>query len=479
MKSDQIYSKSLLLYSLSGIIVYALCIGYNTDIPFSFDHVYLVSYVADHIYTSGFHAFIVDASVDTGHPPLAAFLHAFCWKIFGKSLVVSHWLMLPFIASAYFFFLAISRFLLPEKYLFIPALLFLVFPVLSAQCIYMSTDIMLLACITGAVYFLLIDKRFLYYVLLALSLLFSLRGIPLVIAFFITDIAINSNTNKKSKLTVSYLFAAVPFIIWNVYHLNVTGWMLVNTDSIWSDHRNLNSASTFFLQTAAFIFRLCEFGGIVIWILLILYRQQFYLQEKTRFIFYLLLSIIAMLALTLLPFANPVSTRYVLPVFVMGILLLSYQIVAMRNTYRILLLSVYFLLCLLSILCIYPERMIKAAGYSWDCTVVSLPYFTYCEPVMQQYINASTTINATDSIYAGMPFYQPSTYTKLTENNNNKSVRWERPDMPYGSYFIYSNMMNDITWEQKQWLETNWVLEADFRSGNMYTQIYRNPQLGP
>lgn len=76
----------------------------NTTVPFSFDYVHLVSYVAQHIYQSDFHSFITATEVDTGHPPLIPLLYVIIWKVFGKSLAASHWLMLPFACMAYYYF---------------------------------------------------------------------------------------------------------------------------------------------------------------------------------------------------------------------------------------------------------------------------------------------------------------------------------------------------------------------------------------
>lgn len=462
---------------IAGCIYYGIWIFLNITIPFSFDYVYLVSYIAQHIYQSDFHSFITAPYVDTGHPPLIPLLHAIIWKTFGKSLAVSHWLMFPLVCMAYYYFLQISSLWLKDKALYISALLFLIFPITLAQTLYMSPDIALTAFTLGAIYYWLRKNYLLYYFMLLCILLTSMRGLPLFAAFFSTDIFIRIKEKRtiNMRLLILYFASALPCILWNVYHYKQTGWILGGSNTKWSAHRDFIYIKSLPIHLAAFVFRLLEFGGICIWIIVIAMRKNISLSKALHSVYVLLMFIFIFYALAILPFTNPISTRYLLPLFLIGLLIAGNYIATLSKTKSIPLLLIIILIMTSSVFYIYPDRFIKAAGYSWDCNVITLPYFKTLEKKAQQYLNTSTDTTAV--IYAGMPFYQSTEYTRLKDTNTNKSKAWESLEMPVGDYFIESNVMNTITWEQKTFLEKNWKPERTFQSGRLYIHIYHNPHL--
>lgn len=464
---------------IAGCIYYGIWILLNTTVPFSFDYVYLVSYVAQHIYQSDFHSFITATEVDTGHPPLIPLLHAIIWKVFGKSLAASHWLMFPFVCIAYYYFLQISSHWLKDNALYISALLFLIFPVTLAQTIYMSPDIALTAFTLGAIYYGLRKKYLLYYFMLLFILLTSVRGLPLFAAFFSADIflRIKEKRNINLQLLILYVAAALPCILWNVYHYTQTGWILGGSNTIWSAHRDFISIKSLPIHFAAFVLRLLEFGGICIWIIVIAMRNHKTISKALQSIYVLLMFTFIFYGLAILPFTNPISTRYLLPLFLIGLLLVGNYIATLSKKKSIQVLLIIVLIMTGSVFYIYPDRFIKSAGYSWDCNVISLPYFKTLEKEAQQFINSAIQNDSTKIIYSGMPFYQSTEYTYLKATNTNKAQAWESIEMPVGDYFIESNIMNNITWEQKTYLEKNWKLERNFKSGRLYINIYHNPHL--
>ncbi|MBK6731764.1 MAG: hypothetical protein IPG60_12665 [Bacteroidetes bacterium] len=464
---------------VAGCIYYSIWILLNTSVPFSFDYVHLVSYVAQHIYQSDFHSFITATEVDTGHPPLIPLLHAIIWKVFGKSLAASHWLMLPFACMAYYYFLQISSLWLKHNTLYVAALLFLIFPVTLAQIIYMSPDIALTAFTLGAIHYWLRKKYLLYYIMLSFILLTSVRGLPLFAAFFSAGIFLRIKEKRiiSLRLILLYIVAALPCILWNVYHFKQTGWILGSSNTIWSAHRAFISINHLPIHIAAFVFRLLEFGGICIWIIVLAMRNNISASNALQSIYVLLMFTFIFYGLAILPFTNPISTRYLLPLFLMGLLIFGNFITTLSKKKSIQVLLIIILIMTGSVFYIYPDRFIKAAGYSWDCNVISLPYFKTLEKEAQQFLNITLQNDSAKIIYAGMPFYQSTEYTYLKETNTNKAQAWESIEMPVGDYFIESNIMNNITWEQKTYLEKNWKLNRKFQSGRLYINIYRNPHL--
>lgn len=475
-KSNNTYWLSL----IGGIIILTAITVFTDNIPFTFDHVYLVSYVADHISDSGFQTLIVETAYDTAHPPLGGFLHALMWILFGKKLIVSHWLLYIFISITYFYFLNISRKLLPATQLYIPAILFFAFPVIISQTIYLSTDVMLICFLSGAIFNYLKGNHFSFYIFLSLILLCSLRGVPVFFAFFIAMQVVEYSSIKNTlRLTLCFLAATLPWIAWNVHHYLQTGWIIDNANSIWSVHRNLLSISGIAMQTGAFLFRLSEYGFIIIWILLI--RKLKIFKENTTLhflILFLIIWLVCIISLTV-PLSNPISNRYLLPAYMCGLLLFSVLLVQFNSIKKNILLIGIASILFSSHFYVYPERFTKAVGYSWDCTLAAYPYFTKLEPAIQDYLKSGNKIQADKIITGGMPAYQSTEFTFLTSGNLNVIQRLPDNTQLTGSYFVYSNIMNDVSWAQKQELLIKWKPLYKIKAGNIYIQVFQNPDMQP
>ena len=70
---------------------------FSKDFGFYHDDITFGSKVGNHLYNTSIFNWIIPENFDSGHPPTFGFLLAVIWKLFGKSLFVSHLLMLPFI----------------------------------------------------------------------------------------------------------------------------------------------------------------------------------------------------------------------------------------------------------------------------------------------------------------------------------------------------------------------------------------------
>src|SRR4051794_38753575 len=64
---------------------------------FFWDTIQLGSKQAHWFYDHNFKFFFLPEIIDSGHPPSFGIYLAICWKLFGKSLPVSHLAMLPFL----------------------------------------------------------------------------------------------------------------------------------------------------------------------------------------------------------------------------------------------------------------------------------------------------------------------------------------------------------------------------------------------
>ena len=92
MKFDPISKKLLAV----GIIFYLIVVIGSSSIPFFWDSI-LTSSVAQWFYDNGIQQGIAPIIWDAGHPTFFQIYLSLTWKIFGKSLMVSHISMLPFL----------------------------------------------------------------------------------------------------------------------------------------------------------------------------------------------------------------------------------------------------------------------------------------------------------------------------------------------------------------------------------------------
>ena len=85
---------TILVFFISVSLSFTLLYSGN---PFFWDAIIQVSVPANWYYDNNFgHLFLPDQYA-TGHSTMVGFYLAFVWKIFGRTLVVSHFSMLPFV----------------------------------------------------------------------------------------------------------------------------------------------------------------------------------------------------------------------------------------------------------------------------------------------------------------------------------------------------------------------------------------------
>ncbi|HBE43638.1 MAG TPA: hypothetical protein DDW27_21070, partial [Bacteroidales bacterium] len=66
---------------------------------FFWDTIQLASKHANYYLTTDFTGILLPDSIDSGHIPAFGIYLAFIWKIFGRSLIISHLAMLPFVVG--------------------------------------------------------------------------------------------------------------------------------------------------------------------------------------------------------------------------------------------------------------------------------------------------------------------------------------------------------------------------------------------
>lgn len=169
---------------------------------FFWDTVQLGSKHGLFFYETNFSSILLPDDIDSGHIPTFGMYLAAMWNVFGKTLLVSHFAMLPFLIGIVFQTFILLRRFISEKYIYLALILFLADSTLLSQSVLMSPDVILVFFFLLSLNSVLNNKK--TYLSLAVFGLFliSMRGMMVAFAMLILDVIINIRyDNLKSVLS--------------------------------------------------------------------------------------------------------------------------------------------------------------------------------------------------------------------------------------------------------------------------------------
>ena len=464
--------------TLSGLILtflgFTLLTYLASEHIFFWDTVQLASRHAHFYYENNFNELFLPDEIDSGHIPFFGIYLALAWKLFGKSLFISHFAMLPFLYG-----IILQTWLLIKKYFppqfSLPVLiLVLADPTFLSQSILVSPDVLL-------VFFFLLglnsvlnhNKTFVSISVLGLCLI-SNRGVFLSAAIFLMDIAFNINYAQLKPAIIQilrrcllYLPAFLIFILYNLYHLKAKGWIGYHEGSPWAPSFALVGWKDLFFNSGILVWRLIDFGRIFIWITGILlffmfFRENFKDQNFKKLGIFLIVSLIV-LSIPLLAYKSLSGHRYLLPVYLIFSLLTAYlifnKIKSQKLKYALYTISLAGLLS--GNLWIYPEKI----SQGWDSSLAHLPYYGLLEK-MHIYLNRENIeINL---IGCTFPNLAEQRYLKLNDDDHSfhpKNLETDR-------FVLYSNVYNDFEDYEIDILNTNFILRKEFRKRGVFIRLY-------
>ena len=155
---------------------------------FFWDTVQLGSIHGQFYLENNFSSFFLPENMDSGHPPTFGIYIALVWKIFGKSLAVSHIAMLPFLFGIIFYLEKLGNYFFQNSiFTFAFILLLMVDPCLAGQAVLVTPDIVVAFFFLMSLDGIFNEKR----KILALGIiglcLISMRGIMVAAAIFSLD----------------------------------------------------------------------------------------------------------------------------------------------------------------------------------------------------------------------------------------------------------------------------------------------------
>jgi len=218
----------LIFIAISLVLIF---LKWNTlHAPFHWDVMSFTVPTAENIYH---HGVFISKAGSTGHPPLFLSVLALTWKIFGKSLFVSHFLniILGALGLTCLFFLANKLYGIKVA---ITSFIFLLFNqtfFTQVGIVYLSIPLMSTAILTVYAY---IQRKYWLYLVSAISMLL-VKETSLVILGSILLYEIFESLSKKEKVVAILKRASVlavpviPLAAWFLTHYLTTGYVFKTT----------------------------------------------------------------------------------------------------------------------------------------------------------------------------------------------------------------------------------------------------------
>lgn len=457
---SRFWRETLPFFCLASVVTFAV-----REHFFFWDTVQLASKHAHFFYETNFNSFLLPDEMDSGHPPFFGFGLALCWKWFGKSLVISHLYILPFL-----FLLITESWLLAEKVIGEnKGIIFLITlwasPIFASQAILVSPDIVLCAFFIMSLNRILRNQN-VKFAIAALGLsMISLRGMMVLFTLFIFFCIKNSKSIKNEKLLTiiqkftPFIFGGLLGITFLSWHYLAKGWIGYFSGSSWAESFEKVGVIGMLKNTIIVIWRLLDFGHLFLWFVLIVFIWK----KKTTFrqffqndLLLLLFLTIILLTPTAIRFVGLNGHRYFLPIYIV-LILCFLKIVENKKLIFLTIIGLF-----LGNFWVYPQPI--ATG--WDSTLAHLPYY-HLRQEMMQYIDTKKLDIKT--IGTSFPNWDKNKWIDL----NSDERQFAKKDLLNNAYIFYSNVFNDFSAEELQILRQHWQIEQVLRGGQIEVILYK------
>ncbi len=218
---------------LSGFFGLLVILKFNTlTAPFHWDAMKYVVPSAEEIYLRWAN---ISKTASTGHPPLYYVLLAGAWKIFGKTLLVSHLLDLFWGAVGLTSFCLLALRLYGRRVAVCATLLLVSNQIFFSQAGMVHLELALMSAEILTVYFYIRRKIGFYILATMIMLLIKETAAIVFIAILMFDAISSLAKREKWGKAVGRLallsLPILPFLIWYGLHRSVTGW-ISNTKAV-------------------------------------------------------------------------------------------------------------------------------------------------------------------------------------------------------------------------------------------------------
>lgn len=442
---------------------------------FFWDTIQLGSKHAYFFYENHFLQILLPDYIDSGHIPTFGAYLAFCWIIFGKTLVVSHFAMLPFLLGIVWQSYVLLRKYISQKYIYLALILFLSDATLLSQATLMTPDIPLVFLFLLGLNSVLANKKILITIASAGLILISMRGMMVAFALLIIDIILNvkfselkSVISQLLKKGLIYLPALLIFVCYSAYHYKVKGWIGYHKDSPWASLFVRVSFKGDIYNIGILCWRLLDFGRVFLWIvalvLVLKYYKKLIKDKKTRQLLMIFLLVIISLSMSFVIYKNLSGHRYLLPAYLMFSLFTIYLVFEKlgKERWKYAVFAILLAGMLSGNLWVYPKKI----RMGWDSTLGHLPYYSLRNQ-MQNYLEKEK-LSITE-VGSDFPDMGAQKYLDLNDNNQIEPKK----NLDNDRYVLYSNVFNDFQNIEIDRLRVDFILVKEFKQGAVFFRLYK------
>ncbi len=456
------------------ILVYCVAIFYASKEQGMFwDNVLFASKMGTQLFSQGIFNWYIPENFDPGHPPFLGFVLAIGWKLLGKSLWVSHLMMMPFVFGILWQLYSLTSCFFSKNNLRIAAtILVAADPTLSAQFVLVNPEVIQIFFFLMAVNAILKNNYFFKFLGLFFLGIVTFRGMMLCGGILLFDVGysilikktgVPSFINKKN--IIAYVAGALPAIIFIVWHIAARGYLIqTSPDSPWAGAAHFVNTKQFIFNLIVIVHRHADFGRcMVLLFILWLMLSKKSLFKETSVQSLLLLAFISTFFISIysLLSTNAMGHRYFIPSYLSFALLAAVLITYVNITHQKILYFILLSALLTGNLWVYPKKIAQG----WDASLAHMPYFKLRLQAINYLDNQKTTL---DSVATFFP--NDEKLDDITLNGDFRSFAYFTGKNPY---VFYSNVYN-LSNEEYKMIEQNYTILKTFKNTTVSISILKN-----
>ncbi len=439
--------------------------------PFFWDTVQLGSKHAHFFFDNGLRWQVLPGTIDSGHPPLLGYYLACCWRLFGKTLAVSHWAMWPYLFGAIFFAFRIGRVWASPTLAAGFVLLSASDPVFATQASLISPDLVLISFFLCALYGIWSGNKWLVAVGVLGLCLISMRGMMTGAALLTWSVLRGWQYFRRKPVelfrqTLPFFPGFLAAFAFHYWHFLQAGWIGYHAGSPWAEAFERSDGAGLFRNAAVLVWRWLDFGRIAEWgvlgLLLLQYRKGL-IGGPPGEVVLLAVIITIVLSPSALLYDNLSAHRYFLPAFTSLHLLLFVWIASglTDRIKRVLLLSTCCAVLACGHFWIYP----RGISMDWDCTLAHRSYHTLRADMLSYLAARDIRVGSVGSAF-------PNLATGEEMLLNGDTTAFAPLDIERQRYVLTSNVFNDIDMPQYRYLAGRRRLEKRLECAGVWMELY-------
>ncbi len=462
-------------YQLIYIALLSVVYVSSLNNAFFWDTVQLGSKHANFYFSTNFSSLWLPERFDSGHIPTFGIYLAYCWKIFGRTLIVSHLAMMPFIIGIVWQLMLLLKRFFQVEYRGIALLLVGLDSTLLGQITLVSPDVTLVFFFLVGLNCVMANRRLMLAIAILGLFLTSMRGMMTSVCLLIIDVLININFKRdviqtgRSLLKRSLIYwpAFLLFLTYSIGHYYNSEWIAYHPNSPWAESFELVGIRGVLYNIGILFWRLIDFGRIIIWLIIVFLSIRYWDRVKSEKTLSKVL-LIAICFLIIIPInmlwaKGLMGHRYLLPIFLL-IALYGAKLLftaPLGTKFRNAIAMVWVIVLLTGNLWVYPTTI----SQGWDSSLAHLPYYNLRLEALSYLDENKIPLDQVESFFPNL--------ATLDEIDLSKDLRSFKPYEGSAEYVFYSNIYN-IDDDAYESLNSDYTIAMEVKKFGVFIRILHN-----